>query len=221
MYIDSNSNPSVKAYRYKIATKLKYGYSVLNNNEHKTIHLTINKGTGSSWNLIWSHYEGISISTYKLYRGTDQNSMGFLTNIAGNLNSYTDLTPPSENVYYQIEMVLDYACNPEVAKPILKSAKAENNYASTKSNIVYSANTTSNVNDILIDEGIVYPNPVDNTLYIQGLSGAAQFEIYSTQGILLNNGIFKSTIDVSNLQSGLYHLRIKTTKGWRTHKFIK
>jgi hypothetical protein len=221
MFIDSNSNPSVKAYRYKIATKLKYGYSVMNSNEHKTIHLTINKGTGSSWNLIWSHYEGISISTYKLYRGTDQSSMVFLTDIAGNLNSYTDLTPPSENVYYQIEMVLDYACNPAVAKPLLKSVKAENDYASTKSNIVNSVNATSSVNDILIDKGIVYPNPVDNTLYIQGLIGTEQYEIYSTQGVLINKGILKSSIDVSNLQNGVYHLRIITANGWTTHKFIK
>lgn len=222
VFEDANSEPTTKAYRYKIGTVTTYnGAETDLSGEHKTIHLTINKGTGNAWNLIWSHYEGLEISTYKLFRGETKETMTFLTDIAGNLNSYTDNTAPIGNMYYQIEMVLEDACNPEVAKPLLKSTKAGSIYSSTKSNIANSANPSTDINKIIEDKNFIYPNPVENTLYFKNSKALNEFEIYSIQGALIKQGVLNTSIDVSNLQSGLYHIRVKNDEKWESFRFIK
>jgi hypothetical protein len=220
IYTDLTSNPSQKAYRYKISTNVKHGYDVMSN-LHKTIHLTINKGTGNNWNLIWSHYEGLSISTYRLYRGIDENNMEFLADIAGTLNSYTDEAPSTDEFFYQIEMVIPEACDPEVAKPILKGLTSEKSYTSTKSNVVSTTISSERISDITADMGWIYPNPVKNTLYLNNVIGLSGYEIFSIHGILIHQGQGNSTIDVSDLQTGLYYLRIYSPNQWSVYKFIK
>ena len=222
VFEDVTSDPSMKAYRYKIGAITNFsGYETELSDLHKTIHLTINKGTGNAWNLIWSHYEGLAISTYKLYRGTSKDNMTFLADIAGNLISYTDNTAPVGDMYYQIEMVLTDACNPEVAKPLLKSAKAGNIYASTKSNIVNSANASTDINKIIEDKNSIYPNPVENTLYFKNPKALNEFEIYTIQGTIIKQGILNTSIDVSDIQSGLYYIRVKNVEKWEAFRFIK
>jgi hypothetical protein len=220
VFTDLTSNPSKKAYRYKISTNLKHGYDVMSDT-HKTIHLTINKGTGNNWNLIWSHYEGLNITTYKLYRGADENSMQFLTDIAGNLNSYTDAAPSDDDFFYQIEMVIPEACNPEVAKPILKGLTSENNYSSTKSNIVNTTISSEGKTGIVADMGWIYPNPVKNTLYLNNITDLSGYEIFSIHGVLIRQGKENSAIEVSGLETGLYYLRVYSPNQWSVYKFVK
>ncbi len=222
VFEDANSEPTTKAYRYKIGTVTTYnGAETDLSGEHKTIHLTINKGIGNSWNLIWSAYEGLDISTYKLYKGTSADNMTFLTDIAGTLTSYTDQNSTEGDVFYQIEMILEDACNPEVAKPLLKSTKAGSFYSSTKSNIANSANASTDINKIIEDKNFIYPNPVENTLYFKNSKALNEFEIYSIQGALIKQGVLNTSIDVSNLQSGLYHIRVKNDEKWESFRFIK
>lgn len=218
IFIDTISEPSQKAYRYKLGTVTSWGYETALSSEHKTIHLTINKGVGNAWNLIWSHYEGLPISTYKLYRGTNKENMTFLTDIAGNLNSYTDNAAPAGEVYYQIEMVLENACNPE-AKKQLKSANVENNYSSTRSNIVSSLSV--GIGNIETEQLMLYPNPAENKIWLTINTGEKSYEIYSIQGTLIKRGLVKESIDVSDLRSGLYYIRINSNNQWTSHKFVK
>lgn len=221
VFEDANSDPTTKAYRYKIGTITTFnGIETELSPEHKTIHLTINKGIGNSWNLIWSHYEGLDVSTYKLYRGTTRDNVTFLTDIAGTLNSFTDNNPPTQDVYYQIEMVLSDACNPEVAKPISTrmNARNVNNYSSTKSNVVSSLGT--GIDETQENKIIIYPNPVEDVLYL-AINEIVSYEIYSLQGSLVVQGTTNSKIDVSALKSGLYQLRCKNNNLWLAYKFMK
>ena len=112
IFDDVSSNPSVQAYRYKLSVVDSCGVESDLGDFHKTIHLTINQGIGSAWNLIWSGYEGFTYPSYNIYRGISSNNMVLLTTIASNLNSYTDLTAPSGQLYYQIEVVSSYNCDP-------------------------------------------------------------------------------------------------------------
>jgi hypothetical protein len=68
----------------------------------------------------------------------------------------------------------------------------------------------------------VYPNPVQDVLYINADANIERVEIYNIQGQLIkmkNTNISEiSTMDLSN---GLYMLRITSDKGVSTHKFIK
>ncbi|QHI34885.1 Beta-agarase D [Kordia antarctica] len=69
----------------------------------------------------------------------------------------------------------------------------------------------------------VYPNPVENTLYISKTSAIETLEIYSIQGqmILKKTNQFE-TIDVSTLKSGLYFLKLTdSTNRSTTFKIVK
>lgn len=135
VFTDLNSNPAIKAYKYKIAAVDTCGGLTLLGNYHKTIHLTINAGLNGSWNLIWDGYQGFTFNTYRIYRGPNGNNMSLLTQLPSSANSYTDLNPPSGSVYYQIEVIKNTGCFPDTAY-----AKANTNYNTSRSNTANNAN---------------------------------------------------------------------------------
>jgi PKD repeat protein len=142
LFVDVNSNPAVKSYRYKIAAVDTCGGLTLLGNYHKTIHLTINAGLNGSWNLIWDGYEGFSFNSYRIYRGTSVNNMTLLTQLASTASSYTDLNPPSGAVYYQIEIIKTTGCYPDTLV-----SKAKTNYNHSRSNTANSIN----INPVYLD----------------------------------------------------------------------
>lgn len=52
VFVDAGSAPEVKSSKYKISVLDKSGIESLASDPHKTMHLAINKGQNSSWNLI-------------------------------------------------------------------------------------------------------------------------------------------------------------------------
>ena len=203
VWIDPISNPAVQAYRYKITALDTCGVETPLSDLHKTIHLTINQGVGGAWNLIWSNYEGINFGSYKIYRGTSTSNMSLLTSIQSNLNSYTDLTPPSGLVYYQIEIINPNNCSP--TKSI--------NYSSSKSNI-----TSNGQNDLLVitsDYISIFPNPTTSKITVKSsleLIGK-EYIIYDQLGKEVMSGIITSEeteIDLSNISEGVYLFKVGT-----------
>lgn len=66
----------------------------------------------------------------------------------------------------------------------------------------------------------VYPNPVNDLLYITGIKGSSIIEIYSLTG----RKVIESTInriDVSQLDSGIYIIKVNFENGVTKLKFIK
>ena len=105
-YIDQTSEPGSRAYRYKICSFDECGGRSPLSDFHKTMHLTINRGVGTNWNLIWSHYEGLEFNTYKIYRGTSPRDMVVIGEIPSTLNSFTDIwNTLEEGMYYRVEIV--------------------------------------------------------------------------------------------------------------------
>ena len=198
VFDDLSSNPSVQAYRYRLSLVDSCGVESSLGSMHKSIHLTINQGVGTTWNLIWSHYEGFTFLSYNIYRGTSPTNMTLLTTIASNLNSYTDLTAPAGQLYYQIEVVSGYTCDP------LKST-----YNTSKSNVVDNAqapsiivqNQNSNVN--------VYPNPTQDqiTIDIKGYNGVVNIEVYDLQGRLLHT-TRTTTVSLRKYERGIYIFKV-------------
>lgn len=105
-YVDNESAPSVKASRYCVEHVLDFGTSA-KSLVHQPMHVTINAGLGNSWNLIWSEYEGVEVSTYRILRGTSPTSLQLIDEVSGNMNSYTDYSAPAGNVYYAIEILAE------------------------------------------------------------------------------------------------------------------
>ncbi len=108
---DINSNVDTQQSAYKITTIDSCGGESPFSIEHKTMHLIVNEATNNHWNLIWNAYEGFNFSTYNIYRGTDSLNMILMTTVSSNDISYTDLTNPSGDVFYQIEVASTGSCS--------------------------------------------------------------------------------------------------------------
>jgi endonuclease I len=115
------------------------------------------------------------------------------------------------------------------------------NYERNRNNVVYSYqhnrnpfvdhpeyinliwDNTTNTNDIESNfKIIVYPNPVNHTLFISGLTGDAIASIYDFQGnLILSKQIIENQLDISNLKTGIYMIKIENKSGITTSRFIK
>jgi hypothetical protein len=87
---------------------------------------------------------------------------------------------------------------------------------------VYNTKAPTGINEIGGNEVQLYPNPVKNILFIDGLTGKSKISIYDSRGkMILNKPVTGNQIDLNNLQSGLYTIIIETVKGTVTKKFAK
>ena len=78
-------------------------------------------------------------------------------------------------------------------------------------------------NDQFDNENVsVYPNPVSDVVYFKTIEEVSKVEIYDMSGrILSSNSILENKLDVNNLQSGNYILKIYSQNGIVTSKIIK
>lgn len=79
------------------------------------------------------------------------------------------------------------------------------------------------VDDIKADEIMVYPNPAKDAINIVGLQNInSLISLYSIDGKLVKcSEIIDNQCDISDLQSGIYLLKIKTSEGIFYKKIIK
>jgi photosystem II stability/assembly factor-like uncharacterized protein len=138
IFIDTNSNPAMQSYSYKISTVDSCGNESMLSDFHKTMHLSINQGSGNTWNLIWNYYEGIPVQTYKIWRADTSLNWTNVGTVPGSNNSWTDLTPPAGGLYYQVEIISPYVCKPY-------DYKANTNYNNSRSNTANNGLIPSNI----------------------------------------------------------------------------
>ncbi len=215
-FLDNGSNTLQQPYRYKIATLDYCGDTLQGFGYHQTIHLTINPGVSGNCNLIWNKYEGISFSTYKIYRGTNASNLSLLASVASNVNSFTDIAPPPGMIYYLIEAVNLFPCNP--------SAKTLD-YSSPISNIA--SDLISGINEKITSANFqIYPNPANNLLNIQlpQDNSSAEIIIYNLLGQIqqtLKLTAKETAINISALSKGAYIIEVATEKNVGRGKFVK
>jgi len=78
--------------------------------------------------------------------------------------------------------------------------------------------------EVVINQVTLFPNPVRNQLWFSGLSsGKSTWEIFDLHGQLCQSGqaLELSTIDVSELQPGLYIVHLQSAQTSRGFKFLK
>ena len=127
VYMDSESRPLTRSYRYMIGEVDEYGYETMSSTIHKTMHLTINQGMGNQWNLVWTEYEGAGYTTYVIYRGTNASDMQQIDVIpSGGNTTYTDPDAPAGNICYQVGVLMTTPCNPSKTETICRSNIATN-----------------------------------------------------------------------------------------------
>lgn len=156
IFTDATSNSNQQSYLYKLAVSDTCGNMSQASDVHQTIHLTVSRNNTNGWNLNWNHYEGFAYSSYAIYRGTTTSNLTLLTTLAGHLNSYTDLTPPSGQVYYQVEAMHPAGCDP-----------SRSSYASTRSNI-WETTGTGIAKTEPAGRFKLYPNPTEGEFFVEG-----------------------------------------------------
>ncbi|MDX2195244.1 MAG: T9SS type A sorting domain-containing protein [Cytophagales bacterium] len=160
---------------------------------HIIRHLTINKGLNdNTWNLIWTAYEGTTVSTYNIYRGTSSSNLAFVNGVSGNNTSFTDSNAPvSGTLYYQVEVVTG-GCNP--------TARTEA-YTSSKSNIAQAGNT--NISSDTAPRFTIVPNPnAGSCKIISQEAGTLTITNVIGQVVYTNTG--QQEYDIQGLTSGIY-----------------
>ncbi len=108
-------------------------------------------------------------------------------------------------------------CNGDTAR-----ASLESTYNWTITDAGYDCSGLS-VDDYLLEAISFYPNPVENIIYFNTENVTIEnVLIYSVQGKLIKKSkMLNNTIDIQNLESGIYFMKIRTEKGVATRKFIK
>ncbi|MEN9303179.1 MAG: hypothetical protein RL264_1608 [Bacteroidota bacterium] len=204
VFEDALSNTSQQAYRYQIKYVDTCGNESSVGDTHKTLHLTINQGVGSTWNLIWTAYEGVSFPSYNIYRGTNSSNMTLINTVASNITSYTDNNAPTGFVYYQIE-ILGPNCTP-----------TKSPYNNSKSNISTNDPTYLGINENLNNQISIAPNPTTSltTLTVSQEFIGKSFSITDFAGRVVLQGKIQSlnqTIDLQKVARGSYILTVENT----------
>jgi photosystem II stability/assembly factor-like uncharacterized protein len=211
VFVDGNSYPDVQSNKYKISIFDDCTLESAQSDYHKTMHLTINQGTSSNiWNLIWEPYEGFTVSSYNIYRGTSPDTLHQIGTVLGGSTTYTD-NAPAGYVYYQMEVISPNYCNPTRL------------YNSSRSNIATNNPNGITVIDNAADLFSIYPNPANDKIEIS-VSQKSQIEIMNAGGQVLksmkiNNN--HASIDISYLANGVYIVKVKNDKEIYYKKIIK
>lgn len=213
-FSDVNSFPSVQSNKYMISLRDKCGlYSNLSN-AHKTMHLTINKGMGSSWNLIWGAYEGFTVTTYNVFRGKYPDSLHLIGTSSGSNTQYTDLSPDTGYLYYQVEVVSPNNCDPSKS------------YNSSRSNVASTQTSGISVTNKSLNSFSVFPNPASSiiSVYIAGnFKDETLLNIYTITGTLVKTvRLFKNRqeINIDALSTGIYAVEIISREWTGKQKII-
>lgn len=159
-YVDKESTPAIVASRYAISFGTSYGETVMSE-QHRPIHVMINKGIGNSWNLSWSKYEGRDIATYRILRGTSPETLSCIDEVSGGISSYTDVNAPAGECYYAIEILIDVpAQQAQIRVTPSGSAASRSNIVSTADagTIVFATGITVNS-----ETGSFHINASENT----------------------------------------------------------
>jgi len=88
-------------------------------------------------------------------------------------------------------------------------------------NIYFYKAQSLGIDDQYLTNISIYPNPTNDKLFIQGLSDATKVSIYNVLGKLVLSQTISKEIDVNNLQSGIYIIKITDEQKEIVRKFIK
>lgn len=221
LFIDLSSNPREKATRYKITFRDEEGNLYPAGDFHQTMHLTISKGVGESWNLIWSPYLGFDVESYNIYRGATPSEMELIGTVSGNFTSYSDFNALPGFVYYMVEVINPNDCS---------TGERSQRLSSSMSNIA--TNYAVGMEDNLLSSSLmVYPNPATEHLRISLPSeknGTSILQIRNMAGSLVVDEQLSSTalssgtdLNVSALRPGIYTLMVISPEGTATKRFVK
>ncbi len=115
VFVDTNADPTVQAYLYKITAidTAENETDIDLCSPHKTVHLIVS--TNPEFNttqLQWDRYYGFDYQTYRIYRSSTGLNFDPMGSLSASLNSWTDPEPSSGDLYYRIAVEKPDPCVP-------------------------------------------------------------------------------------------------------------
>lgn len=220
-YVDTVANPTIRAWRYKLSAVDSSGNESPLSAHHKTMHLTVNQGTGTTFNMIWDDYEGFSFNSYIIERYLPATGWVILDTLPNTLHSYTNTAPSTVGIAYVVRIDAPAACYPTSSTG---TKEVGGPYASSFSNmedegLIVSAN--SNSGDVAAF--VVYPNPARKSITLKAVSVADELlniRILNSIGQVVynRNTDFSNEmkLDISALAPGIYLLQIEGNITYQT-----
>ena len=149
-YLDISSNPMIQSYRYKVSVLDTCGNESTKSSFHKTIHLTMSLGINGEINLLWNAYQGYQPTDYLIFRSINNGSMNQIGTLPGTNLAFTDLTPPSGNLNYQVRAIVPN-CNiiPFAKQSTNMLASNVINYSATAVNELVNSKKVIKITDLL------------------------------------------------------------------------
>ena len=220
LFLDASADPGIRSFRYKLTAVDNCGNESEFSVRHKTMHLTLNLGLDNSVNLIWDLYEGFEFSTYDIWRFTSANGWELLESVSSNITSYTDFSPPFENLFYVVEVIHPTGCTPTELK-----AGTLNSSRSNRQSKLQEGNTSVAFGQVADGKVNVYPTLTTGlvniewkemagnhlTLEVNDLTGAV---VFNRKFVHLAGTDFAGQIDLSFAAKGFYLLRMVSETGY-------
>lgn len=166
-FVDTLSFPDVQSNSYRLSLVDACGTESALSDRHKTMHLSINQGVNSTWNLIWEQYQGFPVSTYNIFRGTSRTDIRQIGSLSGNNSQFTDFTAPTGYVYYQIEAV----GTAQSAAPGMATIKSSGqaSVVTSRSNIATNQSQFDGLFDLMDNSSSlsIFPNPTSGKFKVK------------------------------------------------------
>ncbi|MBP7077857.1 MAG: T9SS type A sorting domain-containing protein [Bacteroidales bacterium] len=210
-FTDVTSQPELQSYRYKISALYNCGQETDMSDAHKTVWLNWEILSPSVWHLQIEPYEGIEYAAIQIFRGIDPENLQWLTTLPADATEYTDNDVPTGSyVYYQAKIDLTTPCN---------FAKSGN---SILSNIATNDPGFYVVSPVEFTQFTLSPNPARNSVSVSFDSPNAKLSICDLSGkaLVVKNDFTGGGINIENLKTGVYVVKLETESGIAIRKLI-
>lgn len=207
-FLDSTADNAMQSYDYRLRTRDVCDGMSVESPTHSTLFLQSSVAADNTVQLSWTKYEGAEDQAISVYRKVNSESFELLATTSSAPNAFSDAqSNVAENSYeYYLAM----------AAPLC-GANMNASTAWIKSNTTTISKTVNKNNFLEIN-----PNPIEHTLHIDLpenitlISGA----IYNPLGYKVLTFSEKS-VSVAGLAPSAYIVRVSTTYGEATKKFVK
>jgi hypothetical protein len=200
VYEDMISDPTVQAFKYRIATYDTCG-NYFYGNPHTTMHLQVTAAMFTGYpQLSWSAYSGFSYATYYIYRGTSPSTLMLYDSIATTSLSYTDVVPVAGSNSYAVAVQPPFQCQPS---RVMTGHILSNVFQFISTGIDNNSETSF----------LISPNPANSTIQLQfpGNTEMRKISILDLSGrLIISENTLESTIilNAEKLSSGFYIIQV-------------
>ncbi|MBI4930251.1 MAG: T9SS type A sorting domain-containing protein [Bacteroidetes bacterium] len=228
LYFPNTGDPNAGTYRYKITVKDTCGNYSNMSSYHNTIYMTNNSGT-FFWNFYTIEGNPNPVNSYVLMRD-DFNTGNWqpVNSVSGTQNTVTDpaYAAWAATANWRIQTIWNISCTPSIKNPVINvtnlNTSRSNNYKTNNNSV----NETS-LNDLIN----ISPNPTSGKINVQmsrlenppAAWAGVQMNIYNIYGECIYQHICTSAhqqIDLSEANSGIYFLQVKTSEGIANKKIV-